>query len=367
MVLIGVLYSCISDFRKEYLLPSQKDSTVFARIETTPVASGKGDDAADDPAVWINFEDPSKSLIIGTNKKGGLCVYNLRGEEIHYFPIGHCNNVDIRYGFPLKGGKVDIVATTNRSTNALQILVVNPQNGSLTDITGDSLRSGLQEVYGVALYHSKHTGKYYGCIAGKDGGYEQWELIPSPKGGIKGKILRRFHIGTQCEGLVADDELGYLYIAEEDLRIWKYKAEPDSGNIRVLIPMSDSTNAHVKYDLEGLTIYYARNGKGYLIASSQGNNSYAIFERNNMNRYIGSFRIGNGAIDDVEETDGIDVCNFALGGHFGSGLFIVQDGTNTNGADTLNQNFKLVEWRQIARLFDPPLLIDSTYIVSGFN
>ncbi|HBI82015.1 MAG TPA: 3-phytase [Bacteroidales bacterium] len=360
-LLFGIMYSCLSD-HKQNQMPEQKDSVVFARVETTPVVSVKGEDAADDPAVWINYKDPSKSLIIGTNKKGGLCVYKLNGEEIFYAPVGKVNNVDLRYGFPLTNRKADIIATTNRTYNTLQIFTINPETGELTEITRDSLKSSLAEVYGIALYKSKISHKYYAFIAGKCGGMEQWELIPTNDGGVTGKIVRKITIGSQSEGLVADDETGKLYVAEENLRIWRLNAEPDSGDTKVIVPLSDSLNPKISYDLEGLAIYHAKNGKGYLIASSQGNNSYAIFEHEGTNRYIGSFKIGAGTIDDVEETDGLDVCNSYLGDEYPNGIFIVQDGVNTNGPDTLNQNFKIVAWKDIANLFNPPLVIDTSSI-----
>jgi len=88
----------------------------------------------------------------------------------------------------------------------------------------------------------------------------------------------------------------------------------------------------------------------------------AIFEHEGTNRYIGSFKIGAGTIDDVEETDGLDVCNSYLGDEYPNGIFIVQDGVNTNGPDTLNQNFKIVAWKDIANLFNPPLVIDTSSI-----
>src|SRR5437764_15438499 len=35
-----------------------------------------------------------------------------------------------------------------------------------------------------------------------------------------------------------------------------------------------------------LAIYYATSGRGYLIASSQGNNTYKVYERAGANRYV---------------------------------------------------------------------------------
>ncbi len=60
----------------------------------------------DDPAIWINPQDTSKSIIIGTDKDtdGGLYAFDLNGRIIHKVPgLKRPNNVDIEYGFILNG------------------------------------------------------------------------------------------------------------------------------------------------------------------------------------------------------------------------------------------------------------------------
>ena len=97
-------------------------------------------------------------------------------------------------------------------------------------------------------------------------------------------------------------------------------------------------------DVEGLTIAYGSDGKGYLIASSQGNSTFAIYRREGDNTYVKSFRIVAGnAVDNVTETDGIHVTTANLGPQFPNGVFIAQDGADDKG----KQNFKLVPWQLI--------------------
>lgn len=57
-----------------------------AKLETRPVSQPAGDDAADDPAIWVNFANPDSSRIIGTDKQGGLAVYDLKGNQLFYYP-----------------------------------------------------------------------------------------------------------------------------------------------------------------------------------------------------------------------------------------------------------------------------------------
>lgn len=342
---------------------TQIDSVVVADIETVPVNSSVSTDAADDPAIWIHPDDPSRSLILGTNKKSGITMYNLQGEEVHFYNVGNVNNIDVRYGFLFgNGDRADIAACSERIHNKTLIYRINADEGSLTDISsGDRFMSDIAEVYGFCLYRSPGTGSFYAFINGKSGIIEQWELSPFGENEITGQVVRTLNVDSQPEGMVADDDLGYLYVGEENYGIWKFNAEPDSNEEPLFITDSDESNPKITYDIEGLTIYYAKNGKGYLIASSQGNDSYAIFERGGENKYLGSFEIMDGDFDGTEGTDGIDVTNINLGDPFSKGMFVVQDDENiTNGA-VQPQNFKGVSWEKIANLFDPPLIINNTY------
>ena len=364
ILLLQGLRSCSSENKTTTINQIQVDSVVFATVETKPVHSVLGEDAADDPAIWYNKVDPGKSLIIGTNKKAGLHVYDLEGKELFFTPVGLVNNVDVRYNFPLPNGdKVDFLGATNRTDNSLTLMAINGATGELTDIAARKIISGVSEVYGFSLYHNKTSGKYYAFVGGKLGETEQYELIQTDDNKIDAKLLRTYKFATQTEGMVADDELGILYVGEENHCIWKVNAEPDTSFIPIKLAESDSTNPKFTYDIEGLSIYYAEGGKGYLIASVQGNYSYALFERNSNNKFLGTFTIKTKGIDGVEETDGLDVTNLALNNNFKQGVFVVQDGFNYDGDSLKTQNFKLVPWESVANLMEPALIVDNKYSV----
>ncbi|MEL6238776.1 MAG: phytase, partial [Pseudomonadota bacterium] len=65
LVTLGIAAACAS------ISSGDPAVTVTARAETAPVGT-VNEDAADDPAIWRNAADPAKSLIVGTDKKGGL-------------------------------------------------------------------------------------------------------------------------------------------------------------------------------------------------------------------------------------------------------------------------------------------------------
>lgn len=335
------------------------DTLVTADIETDPVPASIGDDSADDPAIFVHPDDPSKSLIIGTNKKDGLAVYNLDGEQVNYQSVGLINNVDLRQNFKLGEEYITVVAGSNRTDNSLLLMRMD-EEGRLYNLMDEPLVCPVDEVYGVGMYVSPKNGAFYALINGKDGQILQYELLVKD-GKLKPELVKTRKVATQPEAIVADDELGWLYIGEEEMGMWKFNAEPDADDTPVLIAGSSMENAAVSYDIEGAAIYYAEGGKGYLIVSSQGNFSYLIFERQGENKYLGSFRIQDGDIDGAEETDGLDVINLSMNETFANGFLVVQDGFNYDGEEVMNQNFKLIAWEKIAALANPPLIIDSDY------
>ena len=323
----------------------------------TDQAYGHGDDA-DDPAIGVHPTDPSLSTIIGPSKDpdGGLHVYGLDGRQIQFVQDLEMNNVDVRYNFPLGGELVDIVAASHVPDNSIAVYRVNPLTRKLENIAARIIAVGIPELYGICLYHSPITGKFYAFVADYDGSMEQWELYDNGSGKVDGRKVRSFSsVGSDVEGCVADDELAVLYAGQEDVAIWKYGAEPTDPTTGTTVD-SVSGGRLVK-DIQGLTIYYASNGYGYLIASSQGNSTFVIYERRGDNDYIGTFEMGSsGGIDATEDTDGIDVTNVDLGPAFPNGLFVAHDSENSGGSVS---NYKRGPWESIADAFG--LTIDTSW------
>ena len=332
---------------------------VQATVETEPVPSSG--DAADDAAIWIHPADSSLSRIIGTDKNSGLAAYDLAGVQVQFLADGELNNVDVRYDFPLAGALVDIVAAGNRTDDTIAVYAVDPVTGVLQSVVAGPLPVGLTEAYGFCLYRSAVSGAFYAFVNDKEGDVEQWRLQDNGQGQVEAVLVRSFSVGSQTEGMVADDELGRLYVGEETVGIWRYGAEPDSPTERTQV---DSTGApgHLVADVEGLAIYHANNGTGYLLASSQGASQFTVYERQGNNDYVKTFEIvGSAGIDGVSGTDGIDVSNVALGSAFGQGVFVAQDNSNSGG----NQNYKLVPWDSIATAGSPRLEIDTSWDPRG--
>lgn len=204
---------------------------------------------------------------------------------------------------------------------------------------------GGGEPYGSCVYRSRRDGSIYVFVTSKDGDVEQYRIEASEGDAmpIRSRKVRTLHVGSTTEGSVADFDLGWLYVAEEDVGIWRYGAEPDSGDART--PIARVGSDGLAADVEGLTIYYGPGSSGYLIASSQGSSTFAVYRRDGSNAFVTTIDPSAGPISDVGETDGIDVTNVALSPRFSRGLFVCQDGKP--GRDG-RQNFKFFAWEDIA-------------------
>jgi myo-inositol-hexaphosphate 3-phosphohydrolase len=333
-------------------------ATVSASVETDPVPDNG--DAADDSVIWVHPTVPGLSLVIGTDKDAGLAVYDLSGNEIQFLPDGELNNVDLRYGFPLGLAQVALVTSGDRSNNTLEAYAVDPNTRMLQSIVARTIPLGFS-VYGCCMYRSQDTSDYYFFGTSESGVVKQFRLFEATGGGVDAQEVRSFDAGGTCEGCVADDENGWFFVAEENFGIRRYGAEPGAGNANVVVDTTGGSG-HLTADVEGLSIYYAPGGAGYLLASSQGNNTFVVYQRAAPHNYLLTFQIGSGSgIDAVTETDGIDVTNRGLGSAFPGGLFVAQDGSNAPA----NQNFKLVGWPAIANAATPPLIINPSYGAPG--
>ncbi|WP_235335093.1 phytase, partial [Aphanizomenon flos-aquae] len=357
---------------------------------------------ADDPAIYVNGTDSSKSLVLTSVKNGGLRIYDLAGNLLQTInpsnPDIRYNNIDLQYGFTLGGQKVDIAVASDRNNDKLAIFKINPNsaNGNylenITDSNAATIFQGLpfatpysastRSAYGLAIYRSPVTNDYYVFTSRRQtGDIAQLKLVDKGNGKIGYEVVRSFTIPSsttpdttpQTEGMVADQETGFLYIGQEDVGIWKFDAEPNGGSTGKLIEKVKAEGGkNLTNDVEGLTIYYGKNGTGYLLASSQGDNTFAVYTREGNNDFLGRFGVGNnGGIDSVQESDGADVINLPLGPNFPYGVFITQDGANDPATivsgENISSNFKLVPWENIVATLPQVLKIDTTKNVINVN
>ena len=328
-----ILLAGCSAGRETGSLPSSLPTvSVTARGETDAVGTANAD-AADDPAIWRNAADPAQSLIVGTDKKAGLYVYGLDGKARSFLDAGRVNNVDLRGDVRIAGTPGVLVAASDRSNKAQAMVALFRLDTATAKLVPLArLPAGAGEAYGMCLYRSSDA--VFAFLVMKDGTIAQMALDLSGATPT-GKVVRRMKLGTQSEGCVADDRTGRLYVAEEDVGLWRFDAAPTGSATPV--PVAKADGQQIVADAEGVAL-----AGDYVVVSSQGDNAYAVY-RLADDSYVGRFRIAAGTIDGTSETDGIEIARGDFGPAFPGGLMVVQDGDNAPDA----QNFKLVAWDDV--------------------
>lgn len=327
--------------------------TVKAFDETHPVDS-RGD-AADDPAIWVDPIDPSNSLVLATDKKGGLAVYDLRGELLQFVEQDGLNNVDVRDGFQLGAETVTLVVASDKETNELRFYRLDPDARRVDAIQGPPIPLSVEGM-GACLFHDRVVGAFYAFGVGRDTkgrSFAEQFALEGSSGSLQATLVRRVPIGRRAEGCVADDVERSVYVSEEREGIWKFGAAADAGVDKQLVLRHWLWNGVVT-DLEGLALVPGPRGERLLVASHQGHDEFLVLDRDADHAIVGRFTVVDGKhADAVSHTDGIDVVSVPLGDRFPGGLMVVQDGHNKLQA----QNFKYVRWDAILTAIGrrPPL------------
>ncbi|MPQ96731.1 phytase [Modestobacter sp. I12A-02628] len=327
---------------------------------------------------------------------------------------GRYNNVDVVTGVRLGGRTLDLAVVSDRGRDRVRVFSIDPRGsaagaGVLTDVTAPD----VAPVFSADESEVDEQATAYGLAAGRtpDGGavvlttrrhstdFATLRLVAGPDGTVGYRTESRGALPTefalpgggswtpceepgelpQMEGSVYDPASGSWYVAQEDVGIWHLSQDErgawsqrlvdrvraygvpatfdeESETCQVTGDDPGQGGTHLTADAEGLTIAQRADGKGYLFASSQGDSTFAVYELRGSNRYVGGFRVADGAgIDGVQHSDGATVTTKPVGTAFPHGLLITHDGENTpttedaDGEDRVDTDFKLVPLERVAR------------------
>lgn len=314
---------------------------VVATGETAPVGTVSAD-AADDPAIWRNAADPAASLIVGTDKKAGLYVYGLDGKVRDFVAAGALNNVDLR---EVRPGMVLVAASdrTDRAQPRIALFRLDGVAGKLTTLGAPAfLPQGHApaEAYGFCMGGALVPGEVARAyVVMKDGTVAESRLVERPDT-IAAEYVREVKFATQSEGCVVDDRTGMLYVAEEDVGIWRVDLRAENLAATAFAKVGPAQG--LVDDVEGLALAAQGDSGGWLVASSQGDNAYVLLDLMTAEP-TKRFRIGAGRHGATSDTDGIELALGDFGPVYPAGVFVAQDGNNAPAA----QNFKLVDWRNV--------------------
>ncbi|MDK2123584.1 phytase [Parachitinimonas caeni] len=430
LLLIVVLLSSLGLTACKISTEPTTPEPLVASVET-PNEAAPSD--MDDPAVWVAAER-QRSMVIAAAKEGGWRVYDLEGKALQQFvpgvdskgkPLNRFNNVDVQYNFNLNGRRVDLAVFSDRRQDRLAIYKIDRDDprGPLVNVTSPEIsrlfptrpnpddrsktvanaEDGKNTAYGLALWRDRSNDRLYALVnQNNEAIIDQWELVARPDNTVSARPVKKWQFAyqykgqdltqksetdpqkdfsPQFEGMVVDQQTGILYAGQEDVGIWRVNLKTGVAEGKPFYETRTfDPHSRIARDVEGLTIWYGRDGRGYLLASSQGkahgkvpnptpglDNTFAVFMREGDNAPIGSFSIGANrglGIDAVQESDGADISTVALPG-FPFGVLITQDGYN----DDLNHldgtvkatNLKFTPWQRVANSFSKALSTDSNY------
>jgi 3-phytase len=340
----------------------QPPSDMQPVLHTDPVT-----DDPDDPAIWVHPSDPEKSLILGTNKvkapTGALVVFGLDGKTRQTITgLDRPNNVDIEYGFPLGAKRVDIAVAAERLQSRLRVFEIAQNGSGIRDIGSPegtrvfTDRQGEEAApMGVSLYRRPADGAIFAIVAPKSGPREgylgQYRLEDDGKGRVKAAFVRyfgRFSGGAEIEAVAVDDELGYVYYADEGDGIHKYSADPDRAHAAA--ELAHFGRSGFKADREGIAIYARADGAGYIVCTDQleGNSEYHLYKREGEpgrpHDHSALVKVVRGGAD---STDGLEITSRPLGPKFPAGMMVAMN----SGP----KNFLVFSWADIAAAGEPKL------------
>ena len=303
----------------------------------------------DDPAIWINRENPQASLILGTDKDmdGAIYVFGLDGKKVDSLTrrdIKRPNNIDIGYGLPLKSGKVDFAVTGERFTSKLRFFSL-PDMKEISapglEVYAGETGAEYKDLMGIALYQNPESGKNY-VIAGRkkgpsDGSY-LWQYEIQTSGlEISLELVRKFGAFSglkEIEAIAVDNELGYIYYSDEGAGVRKYYADPELGNEELAFFATEGfTDDH-----EGISIYKASPTEGYILVSDQGANLFHVFPREGSKDNPHQHDLITKLPLSTISSDGSEVTNLPLGPDFPKGLFVAMSDDKT---------FQIYRWEDL--------------------
>jgi len=314
------------------LLPAVGDETPLLKPALTITNPDSKDQ--DDFCIWVHPLHPEQSTIITSDKSAGqVFIYDLEGSPLQSLTVPKPGNIDIRQGVTMGGLATDLVVL-NQRTDGFKLVAfrVDPQT-RLLERCDDNCLTGPN--YGGCLYHSRESGHLFFFCTSETGQIEQHKLTGNGKGSVTGVKVRTLTAG-KCEGAVADDQNGHVYVAEEKRGIWKFHAEPGESTAGELIARVGQNG--LMGDVEGLAIVRNADNGGLLLASDQGRSRFQAYRLAAPHGYVGEFTV-EGAVN----TDGIEVCTQNLGPRLPHGLFVCH-------TDRKPRPLLIVDWADIASI-----------------
>ncbi len=330
---------------------------------------------ADDPAIWVHPNDPSRSVVLGTLKEGGLAAFDLDARTLQLIPAGpggRFNNVDV---------VGDLAVVSDRGRDLVRVYRIDPRGAAagadlLRDVTDPNAprvfpQSDVDEqrtAYGLAAGRDPRTGVRWVAVTRRhETRVALLKLVDRPDGTVGTTPLATVDLpssfrlpdgmtwspceepgeGPQLEGSVFDGRV--LYTAQEDVGIWRIPLTSAGFGRPELVDRVRSYGVPQRWDAEteecvpdgadpgfgGRWLEADAEGlavaDGTLFASSQGDSRFVVYGHRTRDLRI----VAGRGTDSVEHSDGSAITTASLGRRFPHGLLVVHDGERRPSAGDL--------------------------------
>jgi 3-phytase len=291
---------------------------------------------------------------------GAVVAFGLDGRTRQTIAgIDRPNNIDVEYGVVVGGRTMDIAVVTERLQHRLRVFEIEPAEGRLVEHARVPVLAGeageRAEPMGIALYVRPSDRALFAIVAPKTGsatGYlAQYRLADDGRGTLGATLVRRFGAFSdrrdtggelgEIEAVVVDDELGFVYYADELHGIRKGYADPDHPDADRELAVF-GTSGYVA-DREGLAIYPTGPGTGFVISTDQidGGSVLKFYPREGRagtphDHGLPLFEVQTPS----DATDGIEAVHATFPG-FPDGLIVMMN--------SAPRNFLVFDWRDIRR------------------
>jgi 3-phytase len=261
------------------------------------------------------------------------------------------NCIDLVYDFPLNGQKTDLalVSCITPDSAGIKVYRIDPVKRRLSDITSNHLIKVFDGAppSGVIAYQSRKSGRDFFFARSRTGKIDQFELAARPDGVVAANRVRSIDLAGKGKFGVADAERAVLYLGDEKAGVWRFNAEPDADNSGKLV-IRVGENGLIP-DVDGMALYCAKNGRGYLIVVSQGPkggvSTLKVYEREEGNRFVLTIDPSAEGFGRLDRISGVAVTNQRINELFPKGVLAANDRINPNASE----DFKLYSWEEIAK------------------
>ncbi len=327
VVAVSVLGRFAVGLGPQVLAVGDAPATTTTTVEVLGQMAVQG--GAGDAALWVPGDaggDP-EPLLLAARPGAGLALLDAGRLVLDQVPLPGVAGVDLRAGFGGEpSGRALVVAGDGPALRAYRL-----DTDALRLTPMGELRAGLT-VAGLCLGRIPGTGAVHAFAFDAAGRIVHWHLGVAAGGDVVARRVRSFEVGGPVAACVADDASGALFVSERGRGLWRFPAAAGTGpGAGVLVDEIGPGGLVAAAD--ALAVIDSADGPGWILASSESDETFTFYRRDDTNAAAGRFPVGT-RVDRCQDTTGLDV---------GGGFLVCQGPEQT----------RLVPLEDVTRLVSP--------------